>query len=223
MDEKPRRMTRKEQTPARSSSHNIIMELHQKLKPDYRFDCRLVGSASLGTMVCDLNGEYDVDYQLLLSKKSKCFNKNKFVDPTKIKNDFYDNIQSICENNNKDKIETIENSTTAITLIHKEKGIVIYHIDFVIIDSVSEPELIIRSNNKKEDISKNEYNWNDIRDRKEAYTYFKELSYGEKTKLIDDKIIPAKIEEKKKKDNDPTKVSSSEIFIKEVMNHKNTR
>jgi len=213
-----RRVYRKEQKCARSRAHKILNDVNEALKGGYRFYWRLVGSGAWGTMIKDSNGEYDLDYQILLSNKSFAYDQNSksFSSPTTIKNDF---VRAFTMQ--KTDHETVENSTTAITLTNNEFQP--FHIDFVIINPMSNPNQIIRRNNKKESISVNEFTWNELPNRHEAYDYFSSLAPDEKEKLVNQHIIPAKVNEKKKNERDPTKLSSSDVFVREVMNYKTNR
>ncbi len=205
-----KRITKKQCAIARQRADAIIRSVKQKLKDKYKFTPRLVGSGKWGTMIEDENGEYDLDYQLLLTINSPTYKKDKsFPTPTQIKQDFF----SAFERSKKGK-EVFENSTTAITLINKDGKP--YHIDFVIIKTYPTNDSIIRRNNKKETPNKNEFTWNELPQWNEAYKYFKGLPPQEKQHLIEDIIIPAKQKEKAKSENDPTKLSSSALFVREV-------
>lgn len=81
-----KRLTRRKQKSIRNVAHNIINYWHKELKGSYVFTQRIVGSGALGTMLIDDNGDYDIDYQILLTRKSKLDLSNA----TKIKNDFYE-------------------------------------------------------------------------------------------------------------------------------------
>ena len=204
------RITKKQCSIARQRADAIIRSVKQKLKDKYKFTPRLVGSGNWGTMIEDENGEYDLDYQLLLTANSPIYKKDgKFPTPTQIKNDFI----SAFEKSKKGK-EIFENSTTAITLTNKDGKP--YHIDFVIIKTYPDNDYIIRRNNKKETPSINEFTWNELPQWKEAYKSFKDLPSDKKQYLIEKIIIPAKQKEKAKSENDPTKISSSALFVREV-------
>lgn len=209
-----KRVTRKQCATARQRANAIISSVQQKLQVKYKFTPRLVGSGKWGTMIEDASGEYDLDYQLLLTANSPiCKKDGKFPTPTQIKNDFF----SAFEKSKKGK-EVFENSTTAITLTNNDDKP--YHIDFVIIKTYPDNDYIIRRNNKKETPSNNEFTWNELPQWNEAYKYFKSLSPQEKQHLIEDIIIPAKQKEKAKSENDPTKLSSSALFVREVNNYR---
>ena len=209
-----KRVTRKKCSIARQRADTLLNDVQKKVKDKYRFDKRLVGSGAWGTMIEDDKGEYDLDYQILLSKNSPVYKKNKaFPDPTEIKNEFVSAFTKCLKGK-----ENVENSTTAITLINKDGKP--YHIDFVIIKTLPENNLIIRRNNKKETPQYNEFTWNELPKWKEAYSYFRSLTPKEKQYLIKNIIIPKKQKEKTKPENDPYKISSSELFVREVNNYK---
>lgn len=208
------RVTRKECKIARQRATAIIRDVQIKLKSSYTVMPRLVGSGAWGTMVKDENGEYDLDYQLILTRKSKNYNakKDSFPTPTEIKREFISAFQSSLKCN-----EKIEDSTTAITLINTDNKP--YHIDFVIIKTLPNNDYIIRRNNSGENPTENTYTWNELPGWNEAYSKFKSLPPKEKQYLIEMIIIPAKQIEKTKEDTDPTKSSSSALFIREVNNY----
>lgn len=209
-----KRVTRKKCSIARQRANTLLNDVQKKVKDKYRFDKRLVGSGAWGTMIEDDKGEYDLDYQILLSKNSPVYKKNKaFPHPTEIKNDFISAFDK-CLNGK----ERIENSTTAITLTNKDGKP--YHIDFVIIKTLPENNLIIRRNNPKETPQHNEFTWNELPKWKEAYSYFRSLTPKEKQHLIENIIIPKKQKEKEKAENDSSKISSSALFVREVNNYK---
>ena len=83
------RVTKKETSIARQRATTLIRNVQAELKDKYVFMPRLVGSGAWGTMIKDGNGEYDLDYQLILTKNSPLYKKeNKFPSPTVIKSDF---------------------------------------------------------------------------------------------------------------------------------------
>ena len=109
----------------------------------------------------------------------------------------------------------VENSTTAVTLINlKDK----YSFDFVIIRLFPQNKEIIRRNNKRNS-SINEFTWNQLPKFNDAYKKLKKLSPFEKQDLIENYVLPRKVIEKRKNDNDPSKKSSCEVFIEEVNNY----
>lgn len=206
------RVTKKQSSSARMYAKKIINYLHNELRDKYIFAERLVGSAKWNTILKVKNGFWDIDYQFLLTKKSKEYLNNKLKNATKIKNDFFNCLNEKYKNNKNFKVE---NSTTAITLINlKDK----YSYDFVIIRLFPENKEIIRRNNKKNS-SINEFTWNQLPKCNNAYQEFNKLSPSQKQDLIENHILPKKKIEKQKNDNDTTKKSSCEIFIEEVNNY----
>ncbi|MCH5151735.1 MAG: hypothetical protein J1F65_03655 [Clostridiales bacterium] len=209
-----KRISKKQSSIARQRATKIIQDVRKILKTKYVFAHRLVGSGAWGTMIEDENGEYDLDYQLLLTVNSHVYKQSKdFPPPTEIKQDFLSAFEQV-----KKGQETFQNSTTAITLINKDSKP--YHIDFVIIKTFPQNDFIIRRNNKKETPSENEFTWNELPQWNDAYDYFRELSPTEKQNLIENKIIPAKQKEKAKSESDPSKISSSALFVREVNNYR---
>lgn len=206
------RVTKKQSSEARKFAMKIINYLHNELSDKYTFAVRLVGSAKWNTILKDMNGFWDIDYQFLLTDNSKEYLKNKLENATNIKNDFFNCLNERFKN---DKNFKVENSTTAITLINlKDK----YSYDFVIIKLFPKNKEIIRRNNKKNS-SINEFTWNQLPKCNDAYKEFNKLSFFEKQDLIENHILPRKKIEKQKNGNDATKKSSCEIFMEEVNNY----
>ena len=210
-----KRITKKQSQIARKRAEAIIKNVRKILKDKYVFANRMVGSGALGTMVEDENGEYDLDYQLLLTCNSKVYDKSKrkFPNPTQIKNVFFAAFKKSLAGD-----EEVQNSTTAITIINRDNKP--YHIDFVIIKTYPKNDFIIRRNNKSESHNVNEFTWNRLPDFNIAYSFFKGLSINERQYLVNKIIIPKKCEEKAKDDNDPTKISSAALFVREVNNYR---
>lgn len=206
------RVSKKECKFARQRALKLLNVVQQELSKKYKFSYRLVGSGKWGTMVKDERGHYDLDYQILLTKNSKEYKINQLKNATLIKQDFIGAF-----NKHISKNEKIENSTTAITLININGHN--FHIDFVIIKLFPENNQIIRRNNKKETPSKNEFTWNELSQLNEAYIKFKYLSSNDKRDLIENYIIPEKCKEKGKSDNDETKISSAQVFVREINNY----
>lgn len=206
------RVTKKKSSGARQFAKEVLKCLHNKLSDKYIFDEKLVGSAKWNTILKDNKGFWDIDYQLILTSNSKEYSKNGLKNATNIKKDFFNCLNNVFKN---DKYFRVENSTTAITLINlKDKC----SYDFVIIRLFPENKEIIRRNNKRNSTI-NEYTWNQLSKFNDAYKKLKELSPLEKQDLIEKHVLPRKMVEKRKNDNDPTKKSSCEVFIEEVNNY----
>ena len=207
------RFTRKQTRSVRNRAKSIIKALRKGLKDKYIFDDRLVGSARWNIITKNKGDYWDLDYQFLLTKRSKKYKENKLSKPTEIKNDFFNCLN---DKYNNDRNIKVENSTTAITFINKSEK---YSIDFVIIKLLPENKEIIRRNIKKETITLNEYTWNELPKYNEAYNKFKKLTPKEKQDLIENYVLPRKIKEKSKGENDETKKSSSEVLVEEINNY----
>lgn len=206
-----KRVTKRESKVAREFADLLIRNLRKDVKEKYRFNAKLVGSARWNTIL-KINGKYwDIDYQILLTNNSKVYKENKFSNPTKIKEDFFNYFNRQFSGKNGFKVE---NSTTAITLINKNSR---FSIDFVII---KDGDQIIRRNNN-DGSGKNIYTWNKLKKYHEAFNFFENLSPEKRVDLIENHILPRKLKEKFKNDNDPTKLSSCELFIVEVINYVN--
>ena len=207
-----KRVTKKQGSQARNFANKLLKELQKELKIKYKFTTKLVGSAKYNTILKDEDGWFDVDYQIILTKNSKEYKKNCLSNSTGIKEDFFNFFNEKYKNN---KCFKVENSTTAITLIdysHK------FSFDFVIIKLYPDNNEIIRRNNKCNS-TKNEYTWNKLSDLNDAYSIFNDMNSTDKIELIEEYILPRKIKEKKKFDNDQTKRTSVEVFIEEVNNY----
>lgn len=208
-----KRVTKKESLAARQFAEKLIKGVRDYLKEFYKFDVRLVGSATRNTILKEEGKNWDIDYQILLSNNSKMYKENKFSNPSKIKEDFFNYFNNFLNNKNGFRVE---NSTTAITIINNNSG---YSFDFVIIKDKSQ---IIRRNNN-DSSGKNIYTWNKLKKCNAAYNKFKCLSASEKSDLIENYVLPRKKKEKLKHDNNPTKKSSCELFIEEVNNYVSRR
>lgn len=207
-----KRVTKNQSSKARVFAKEVLNYLHNELSDKYTFAERLVGSAQWNTILKDDKGFWDIDYQLLLAKNSKEYKNNELKNPTKIKNDFFNCLNEVYKD---DKNFKVENSTTAVTLINLRDK---YSYDFVIIRLFPQNKEIIRRNNKRNS-SINEFTWNQLPKFNDAYKKIAKLSPQEKQDLIENYVLPRKVIEKRKNDNDPSKKSSCEVFIEEVNNY----
>lgn len=198
------RVSKKKSSISRTRARKIISDVRTVLKDKYKFSDRLVGSAARNTIVTTGNEFYDLDYQLILTKKSK-----KELDANTVRNTFYSAFDNVRNNS-----EHIENSTTSITILSQEHK---YSIDFVIIKLYPESNLINRRNNKKENITVNDFNWNQLPNVNDAYFKFKNMIAIEKQDVCDNYIIPRKCIEKSKAKE--ARISSMRIFIEEINNY----
>lgn len=215
---KIKRVHKKEINKSLEQARSIISDLHQyfNVGKQYKFTERLVGSAKWNIVLKDNDGFYDLDYQLLLtknSKKIKNYDKKveKKTEATMIKEDFFNYMND--KYSDREKYE-LQNSITAITFINKKAK---FSIDFVLIKSLPDNNQIIRRDNLKENPTINRYVWNELANNNKAYQKFKRLTPKQKEDVIENHILPRKIQEKDK--NDPTLISSSRIFKEEVNNY----
>ena len=72
------RVSKKECKVARQRALKLLNFVQQEISKKYKFSYRLVGSGKWGTMVKDERGQYDLDYQILLTKNSKVSFSNLF-------------------------------------------------------------------------------------------------------------------------------------------------
>ena len=201
-------VSHKESKEARQRAAKLIEDVrkHEKIKGEYKFFHRPIGSGKRRCIIKDANGKYDLDYQIVLTKNSKQGDK----DPTKIKADF---LQAFLDYKNVN--ESVENSTTVVTVrasknqgtfdVNNEK----FSFDFVVI-SIDEL-LRIRRN------APNQYTWVEL-PSKNSYIYkkFNGLSKQDQRKLLEEYVIPRVIEEKNK--DESIRIPSIHIFFEEVNN-----
>ena len=212
-----RRVSKKESLNVRQWIENkVIDDIHKELRDKYTFVIKLVGSGKWDTIIKDNEGKWDLDYQIILTSNSVEYKKNELSYATIIKQDFYNYFVKRLTNK---KVYKIENSTTAITIRNLPQK---FSVDFVIIKLLPDNNQIIRRNMKK-DSSALECTWNKLPKYNVAYKIFNSLTGKEREDLIENHIIPRKIKEKSKNDNNPTKRSSMEVFIEEVNNYEYRR
>lgn len=200
----PNYVTKTERKVASTRARKIIKDLQKKLRPKYRINPRLVGSAKYNTIVCNDNGIYDMDYQLILTNNCKCYDANEIrIDFVKAFNDI------------KAKSETVENSTSVITVRVSDSvdgfdaKYERFSIDFAIVMENVKGSFITRRNGD------NRYTWNQL-PNKNSKIYKKFYSFSTLIrKQVIEKVIERKIEEKKKSKD--LRIPSSIIFI-EIVN-----
>lgn len=200
-------VTRRERKIANARGLKIVREVQKKLRPKYKMNPLLVGSARYNAVVKDKNGVYDMDYQLLLTHNCKEFDANQ------IRKDFLQAFNDVKNNN-----EKVENSTSVITVRVSnstdefETEQETFSFDFAIIVECNDGSYITRRDGV------NHYTWNKL-PSKNSYIYDRFYSFNNdaQNKIID-KVITRKIKEKKKpKDN---QVASYVIFMEEVNNYR---
>lgn len=199
-------VTHRESSEARQRATKLIHDVrkHKQIKGEYKFFHRLIGSGNRRCIVKDVNGKYDLDYQIVLTKNCKHGDGN----PTKIKADFLQAFTD-CKNTN----EKVENSTTVVT--HRvsksqfefDSDLEKFSFDFVII-SIDESKRIRRN-------GPNQFTWVEL-PSKNSYIYekFNSLTALEQRELLEDHVIPRVIIEKNK--HESLRIPSIHIFYEEV-------
>lgn len=202
----PRIVTFKECAEARQRAHKLLKDVrHNSLIHDhYKFDCCLIGSGKRRCITKDINGKYDLDYQIVLTRGSD-------DDPTNIKNAFFTAFTN-CKKDN----EKVENSTTVVTVrCSKSEGkfdpsLEQFSFDFVIINSAGDKRIKRNGQNK--------YTWVNLPSKhSHIYKKFNSLSAQEQQNIIHNKVIPKVLVEKTKPENQ--RRASVEIFYMEVNNY----
>lgn len=198
-------VSRNERKIANARASKIVRAIQEYLAPDYKMNPILVGSAKYNAVICDDNGVYDMDYQLVLTNNCKC---EKF-DADVIRKDFLNAFNAVKNDN-----EKVENSTSVITVrVSKSRGKFnkddeIFSFDFAIIIENDQGSFITRRNDD------NHYVWNKLPSKNSRIyeTYFA-LDYADQKTIID-RVVNRKIKEKAKpKDK---RVPSSVIFMEAV-------
>lgn len=199
-------VTNNESKEARQRATKLIetVRKHEKIKGEYKFYHRPIGSGKRRCITKDKNGKYDLDYQIVLTKNSKQGDSN----PTKIKADFF---QAFCDAKNDN--EKVENSTTVVSIrVSKNQGLFDakkekFSFDFVII-SIDGSKRIKRN-------GPNKFTWAEL-PSKNSYIYekFGNLSKNNQRELLEENIIPRVIQEKSKHENN--RIPSVHIFYEEV-------
>ncbi len=201
------RVSKNKQRPARQRAEALISAVREELGGKYVFRHLLAGSAAWGTAIKGPDGTYDLDYQLIITNNSPDFEKNVLRNPSKVKNEFFEAFTR-----RKKKSERLENSTTAITLRSRAESVV-FSIDFVLITSKGDEDLIIR---RKKNSPEGGYTWNPLPTRLEdRYRFFRKLPPEEKMVIVE-RTIEKKCRNKR---NPNSKISSSQIFLQEIWDY----
>lgn len=208
------RVTGREQKIARTRANALLVSVREDLRPHYRMYFRIAGSGCWGTMLKDLNGNYDLDYQIILTHNSPDFKNPENKDswqPCVIKKRFMEAFQ-----NQANQGEHFENSTTAITLKNNASEGKHFSIDFVIMfQNGAQGMQIIRRSEEHSKGSAEKYVWNQLKHKfSDLYKEFKEMSSDEKKKIID-AVIEKKCIEKNKSDGKASFI----IMLEEIEKH----
>lgn len=201
-------ISHKASSEARQRAHKLISDIskHKLIKNHYKFFCRPIGSQKRRCIVQDTRGKYDLDFQIVLTKKSKEGNNN----PTKIKEDFWRAFTDCSKQN-----EKVENSTTVVTVrCSKNNGkfdcnCEKFSFDFVII-SIDQEKRIRRN-------GKDQYTWVQLPSRNSyIYERYYGLTSGQQRELMEEFLLPKIVKEKKK--DESLRVPSIDLFYQEVNN-----
>lgn len=199
-------VTRKACSEARQRAHKLISDVvkHKLIRNHYKFFCRPIGSQKRRCIVQDTKGKYDLDFQIVLTKKSKKGDSN----PTEIKKDFLQAFTDCSKQN-----EKVENSTTVVTVrCSKNSGdfdpqYEKFSFDFVII-SIDQEKRIRRN-------GENQYTWVEL-PSKNSYIYnrYYGLNSAQQRELMEEYLLPKIIEEKHK--DESLRTPSIDLFYREV-------
>lgn len=208
------RVTGREQKIARTRANALLVSVREDLRPHYRMYFRIAGSGCWGTMLKDPNGNYDLDYQIILTHNSPDFKNPENKDswqPGVIKKRFMEAFK-----NQANQGEHFENSTTAITLKNNASEGKHFSIDFVIMfQNGAQGMQIIRRSEEHSKGSAEKYVWNQLKHKfSDLYKEFKEMSSDEKKKIID-AVIEKKCIEKNKSDGKASFI----IMLEEIEKH----
>lgn len=198
-------VSRHERKIANERALKIVRAIQEYLASGYKINPRLVGSAKYNAVICDADGIYDMDYQLVLTHNCQC----EEYDADVIRKDFFNAFNAV-----KNKNEKVENSTSVITVrVSNNNGnfdanYEIFSFDFAIIIENNEGSFITRRD------ADNHYVWNKL-PSKNSYIYETYYSFNYSAqKIIIDRVVSRKIKEKAKpKDK---RIPSSVIFMEEV-------
>lgn len=171
-----------------------------KVLTSVKFDVCLVGSVANDMVVPDEDGHFDLDYQIRLSY-------SPLPDADSIRSIFFQGLRKI------GFIQT-ENSTTALTISFRKRP---YSYDFVIIDSLTDGDFILKRNHNFNSPNTNHYEWSKLRTRfDQLYIFYDSLTQEEKNE-VRRKVLAEK--RKNYKISEDQRRTGSEIFLQEVNNY----
>jgi hypothetical protein len=111
-------LTNEETKVARNEFIQIIKEVRELLSKKYKFIIKSAGSDKYNFNIRNSNGEYDLDYLMILTKNSESeYYPNN---PTKIRNEIFQTFQDVVQRKKYQTYNT-EESTSVITLIKMDE------------------------------------------------------------------------------------------------------
>ena len=196
-------ITKKSSSEARQRADKLIRDVHKLLGKEYIFFCRPIGSQTRRCIVQDKNGRYDLDYQIVLTKRSK-----GDLNPTSIKKKFLWAFTSARNQN-----EKVEDSTTVITVRCSKSSCIFnsetekFSFDFVLINSDETCRIRRNGNNK--------YTWVELPTKHtDIYNCYKEMDCIQQKELLENYVLPKIIEEKQK--DESQRRATIDIFLEAV-------
>ncbi len=196
--------SKKSCSSAKKRAGEIIKGLNESKSKKYSFMVKRVGSYNTSTMVKVKNEFIDLDYQIIVTEENEKLSANN------LRKHFYSEISKVLK-----KSEKIEQSTSCTTVVNNHQG---YSIDFPVLKKLNTGEMqIARRNNKPENITKNAFDWNQLKDYQEAHKKYKNFDQRKKSD-VRDKIIKNKCNEKSK--DESIRKPSIVIFVEVVNNEK---
>ncbi len=212
-------LTNEETKVARNEFIQIIKEVRELLNRKYKFIIKSAGSDKYNFNIKNSNGEYDLDYLMILTKNSESESYPK--NPTKIRNEIFKVFQDVIQRKKYQTYNT-EESTSVITLIKMNQNKRKWSYDICITKEFSNNkdanmEIIVRNSQGNDNDGGNTYTWNQLGLINKGEKWFDNLK-PEKRKEIVDEIIKKKIQSKKiSNKNDSQYKTTSQIFL-EVYN-----
>jgi hypothetical protein len=183
-------VSRKSSKEARQRAHALLASIHNhpSIKGKYVFYSKSIGSGKRRFITTDADGKYDLDFQIVLTKKSKAGDD----DADSIKQDFFQAFTDKKKTN-----EKIENSTTVVTVLcSKEQGsynkdMVKFSFDIVIINIAGDKR--IKRNES------NHYVWTQLTSKNsDIYERYGKLTKPQQRDLLENHLYPKVVKEKKK-------------------------
>ncbi len=212
-------LTNEETKVARNEFIQIIKEVRELLSKKYKFIIKSAGSDKYNFNIRNSNGEYDLDYLMILTKNSESeYYPNN---PTKIRNEIFQTFQDVVQRKKYQTYNT-EESTSVITLIKMDEKKRTWSYDICITKEFSNNkdanmDNIVRNSSGNNNDGANTYTWNQLGLINKGENWFEKLK-AEKRKEIVNKIIEKKTESKKiGNKNDSQYKTTYQIFL-EVYN-----